>query len=37
MSTEIFYVSGTGNSLYVARELNKKLPNSKIVSLIFLY
>lgn len=29
-STEIFYFSGTGNSLFVAKELLKGIPNSKI-------
>ncbi|MBN2389793.1 MAG: EFR1 family ferrodoxin [Anaerolineae bacterium] len=31
MSTEIYYFSGTGNSLHVARELQKRLPESDLV------
>lgn len=31
MSTEIFYFSGTGNSLFAARELQKRLPGSRMV------
>ncbi len=34
MRTEIYYFSGTGNSLHVARELQKRLPNTKLVSVI---
>lgn len=30
MSIEIFYFTGTGNSLFVARELNERLPSSKL-------
>jgi len=26
MTTEIYYFSGTGNSLYIARELQKRIP-----------
>ncbi|MFZ5351095.1 MAG: EFR1 family ferrodoxin [Bacillota bacterium] len=36
MSTEIYYFSGTGNSLFVARELQKKLPDSLIIPIISL-
>jgi ferredoxin len=36
MSTEIFYFSGTGNSLHVARVLQKVLPGSKLTSIISL-
>jgi ferredoxin len=32
--TEIFYFSGTGNSLHVARELAKRLPHSKITAIV---
>jgi len=28
MSTEIYYFSGTGNSLHVARELKRRFPGS---------
>ena len=31
MSTEIYYFSGTGNSLHVAQELQKRLPESDLV------
>jgi ferredoxin len=34
MKTEIYYFSGTGNSLYVARELQKKIPNSSLIPII---
>ena len=30
MIANIFYFSGTGNSLFVARELTKRIPNSKL-------
>jgi len=32
METEIYYFSGTGNLLFAARELQKRLPGSAIVS-----
>ncbi len=31
MSTEIYYFSGTGNSLFVAKELAKRLPDANLV------
>ena len=31
MTTEIYYFSGTGNSLYVARELQQRIPDSTLV------
>ena len=31
MTVEIYYFTGTGNSLHVANELHKKLPTSKII------
>lgn len=34
MLTEIYYFSGTGNSLYVARELQKRLPESDLVPIV---
>jgi len=34
MKTEIYYFSGTGNSLYVARELQKKISNSSLIPII---
>jgi ferredoxin len=34
MSTEIYYFSGTGNSLYVARELQKRIPDSIIIPMV---
>ncbi|HER23687.1 MAG TPA: ferredoxin [Candidatus Atribacteria bacterium] len=36
MSTEIYYFSGTGNSLFVARELQKKIPDSVIIPIVSL-
>ncbi|HQE93577.1 MAG TPA: hypothetical protein PLH19_12095 [Anaerolineae bacterium] len=34
MSTQIYYFSGTGNSLHVARELEKRLPETSLVPII---
>lgn len=34
MSTQIYYLSGTGNSLHVARELEKRLPKTVLVPII---
>ena len=34
MSTEIYYFSGTGNSLHVAKELQKRLPGSKLIPIV---
>ena len=34
MSTEIYYFSGTGNSLFVARELQKRIPDSSLMPII---
>lgn len=34
MSTQIYYLSGTGNSLHVARELEKRLPETVLVPII---
>jgi len=34
MSTEIYYFSGTGNSLHVARELQRRLPESTLVPIV---
>lgn len=31
MSTEIYYFSGTGNSLHVAKELQKRIPETKLI------
>ncbi len=31
MSTEIYYFSGTGNSLFAAKELQKRLPGSRLM------
>lgn len=36
MSTEIYYFSGTGNSLHVVKELQKRIPETKIISIISL-
>ena len=32
--TEIFYFSGTGNSLFVAKELQKRISNSKLLPIV---
>lgn len=36
MGTEIYYYSGTGNSLHVARELQKRIPESNLISIVHL-
>ncbi len=36
MSTEIYYFSGTGNSLHVARELQKRIPETKLIPIVSL-
>lgn len=36
MSTEIYYFSGTGNSLHVARELQQRIPGAKLVPIVHL-
>jgi ferredoxin/flavodoxin len=36
MSTEIYYFSGTGNSLHVAKELQKRLPGAELVPILSL-
>ena len=34
MSTEIYYFSGTGNSLHVAKELQKRLPDTTLIPIL---
>ena len=34
MKTEIFYFSGTGNSLFVAKETQKRIPESEMIPII---
>jgi len=34
MITEIYYLSGTGNSLYTAKELEKRIPDSKLIPIL---
>lgn len=34
MKTEIFYYSGTGNSLFIAKELNNRIPGSELIPII---
>jgi NAD-dependent dihydropyrimidine dehydrogenase PreA subunit len=34
MSTEIYYFSGTGNSLHVAKELGDRLPESELIPIL---
>jgi ferredoxin len=36
MSVEIYYFSGTGNSLHVARELQKRIPEAKLIPIVHL-
>lgn len=36
MSTEIFYFSGTGNSLHAAKELQKRIPGAKLIPMVSL-
>jgi ferredoxin/flavodoxin len=36
MSTEIYYFSGTGNSLHVARELQKRIPEARLTPMVHL-
>ena len=36
MGTEIYYFSGTGNSLHVARELQKRIPDTKLIPIVCL-
>ena len=36
MSTEIYYFSGTGNSLHVAKELQKRIPETRLIAIISL-
>ncbi len=31
MKTEIYYFSGTGNSLFIAKEIQKRLPDAEII------
>ena len=33
MSTEVYYFSGTGNSFHVAKELKKRIPGTKLISI----
>jgi NAD-dependent dihydropyrimidine dehydrogenase PreA subunit/flavodoxin len=34
MSTQIYYFSGTGNSLHVARELQKRIPDADLIPVV---
>lgn len=34
MSVTLYYFSGTGNSLHVAKEIQKRVPDSKLISMI---
>ena len=36
MNIEIYYFSGTGNSLHVAKELKKRIPDAKLIPMISL-
>ena len=35
-STEIYYFSGTGNSLHVARELQRRIPETNLIPIVSL-
>jgi len=37
MTTQIYYLSGTGNSLHVARELQRRLPEADLVPIISVF
>ncbi|MDD4097060.1 MAG: hypothetical protein PHP22_12560 [Oscillospiraceae bacterium] len=34
MTTTLYYFSGTGNSLHLAKELQKRLPDTLLVSMV---
>jgi len=36
VSTEIYYFSGAGNSFYVAKELQKRIIDSKLIPIVSL-
>jgi len=36
MNTEIYYFSGTGNSLFIAQERQKRIPDSKLIPIVCL-
>ncbi len=36
MSTELYYFSGTGNSLHVAKELQKRIPDADLIPIVSL-
>ena len=36
MSTDLYYFSGTGNSLYVARELQRRIPDASLIPMVSL-
>jgi len=36
MNTEIYYFSGTGNSLHVAKELQKRIPETNLIPIVSL-
>jgi flavodoxin len=36
MNTEIYYFSGTGNSLYVAKELQNRIPGAELIPIVSL-
>jgi len=36
VSTEIYYFSGTGNSLHVAKELQKRIPGARLIPIVSL-
>jgi ferredoxin len=37
MSTEVYYFSGTGNSLFVARELQKLMPEVELIPIVSIF
>ena len=36
MSTEIYFFSGTGNSLHLAKELQKRMPETRLIPIVSL-
>ncbi|MFW9923795.1 MAG: EFR1 family ferrodoxin [Candidatus Thorarchaeota archaeon] len=36
MNTTLYYFTGTGNSLYVAREIQKRIPNTELIPVVSL-
>ena len=37
MSTEIYYISGTGNSQHLAKEMQKRIPETELIPIVSLF